>query len=245
MSIGDNIKALRESNKLSQIELAHVLGVSDKAVSTWENNKRDPRMGTIQKIADYFGVKKSDIIEGSSAVATPSEPSELAAIDSQLNGLGHAEWVRYGKYLTRQNEYRREASENLTPVRLYTVPAAAGYASPIEGEDYKIVELSNVPYDADFAIRVSGDSMEPYIKDGSIVFVNRSADLSDLDVGVFYLNGDVLIKQVVTDAFRNVHLLSANPKREDANRTIYHDSNDSLVYLGRVIIGKLPHPKYV
>ena len=105
--------------------------------------------------------------------------------------------------------------------------------------------MEDVPPGADYCIKVSGDSMEPYIKDGSYAYVKRNADLSDFDVGVFFLDGDVLVKQVVTDPLKNVYLLSANPKREDANRTILHDSSSTLVCLGRVIIGKLPQPNYV
>ena len=48
---------------LSQKELARIAGVSDKAVSTWENGTKEPRMGAVQKIADYFGLKKSNLIE--------------------------------------------------------------------------------------------------------------------------------------------------------------------------------------
>lgn len=66
MSIGYNIRKLRESKGLSQSELGEIAGVSDKAVSTWENNIKTPRMGAIQKIADYFGISKSDIIEDKS-----------------------------------------------------------------------------------------------------------------------------------------------------------------------------------
>ena len=67
MSIADNIKALRESNGMSQAEFGAIAGVSDKAVSTWENGKKTPRMGAIQRLADHFGIKKSDIIEDSPA----------------------------------------------------------------------------------------------------------------------------------------------------------------------------------
>lgn len=63
MSIGKNIKKIRELHNLSQKELAEIAGVSDKAVSTWENGIKEPRMGVIQKIADHFGILKSDLIE--------------------------------------------------------------------------------------------------------------------------------------------------------------------------------------
>ena len=64
LSIGRNIRFLRESRGLSQTQLGDIAGVSDKAVSTWELDIKTPRMGAIQKIANYFGLTKSDIIEG-------------------------------------------------------------------------------------------------------------------------------------------------------------------------------------
>jgi len=63
MSIGQNIKILRDHFNITQEELAKIAGVSNKAVSTWESGRNEPRMGVIQKIADYFHLKKSDIIE--------------------------------------------------------------------------------------------------------------------------------------------------------------------------------------
>ena len=67
MSIGENIKRLRESASMSQEDLAIIIGVTDGAISNWEQGINTPRMGSIQKIADYFGVLKSEIIEGESA----------------------------------------------------------------------------------------------------------------------------------------------------------------------------------
>lgn len=62
MSISNNIKTLRELNNLTQAELGKIAGVSDKAVSTWENGTAEPRMGAIQKIADHFKVSKGWIM---------------------------------------------------------------------------------------------------------------------------------------------------------------------------------------
>ncbi len=63
MSIAYNIKRLRESHDLTQTEFGEIAGVTDKAVSSWETGAKTPRMGAIQKIADYFHINKSDIIE--------------------------------------------------------------------------------------------------------------------------------------------------------------------------------------
>lgn len=239
----DMLGYLRKREGISQQELADKLKISRSAIGMYESGSRTPDLETLEAMADLFNVNLDTLLGKNSTNSVV--PTALLQIDTRLNKLGHQEWTRYGEYLARQKVYQKEVSEALTTVRIYTVPAAAGYASPVEGEDYEVVQLPDVPYGADFAIKVSGDSMEPYIKNGDIVFVNRRTDLDDFDVGVFYLNGDVLIKQVVTDSLKNVHLLSANPKREDANKTVYYDSNDSLVCLGRVIIGKLPQPKYI
>ena len=77
MSIGKNIKALRERSGLSQADFAKILGVTDKAVSTWENETRIPRMGVIQKIADCYGLQKTDIIEDGPLSNLPSNVMPL------------------------------------------------------------------------------------------------------------------------------------------------------------------------
>lgn len=62
MSIEKNIKELREKHNLTQKEFAQIAGVTDKAVSMWEQGKRDPRMGAIKKISDFFKIRISDIL---------------------------------------------------------------------------------------------------------------------------------------------------------------------------------------
>ena len=84
MGISENIKLLREQYGLSQKELGQIAGVSDKAVSTWEQGIKEPRMGAIQKIADHFGIQKSNIIEDNglqsqSVTLTPRDERQIAA----------------------------------------------------------------------------------------------------------------------------------------------------------------------
>ena len=62
MSIGDNIKKWRELRNLKQTELAEMVGVSDKTVSSWEINRTEPKMGMVEKICNALSCKKTDII---------------------------------------------------------------------------------------------------------------------------------------------------------------------------------------
>lgn len=63
MAIRENIIKVREVFDLTQDELAKIAGVTRGAVSQWEGGFSEPRMGAIQKMADYFGITKSNIIE--------------------------------------------------------------------------------------------------------------------------------------------------------------------------------------
>lgn len=63
MTIGQNIKRLRESRNLTQAELGAIADVTPMAVSQWENDRAYPRMGAVERMAKYFDVKKSEIIE--------------------------------------------------------------------------------------------------------------------------------------------------------------------------------------
>lgn len=54
--INERIKFLRESNKLSQPELAKLCGVSNGCISFWENSINEPKASYIIKLCKIFNV---------------------------------------------------------------------------------------------------------------------------------------------------------------------------------------------
>lgn len=52
----NRLKELRKENRLTQKELAQQLGCSRQAITWYETEKRQPRIETWQKIADFFHV---------------------------------------------------------------------------------------------------------------------------------------------------------------------------------------------
>ena len=64
-NIGQNIKALRGHHKLSQSDIARILVTSYKAVSTWENGRRGPKLKTIETLAKHFDVPIDVMVNGS------------------------------------------------------------------------------------------------------------------------------------------------------------------------------------
>lgn len=63
-NIGQNIKTLRVHHKLSQSDIARILGTSDKAVSTWENGRRGPKLKTIETLAKHFDIPIDVMVNG-------------------------------------------------------------------------------------------------------------------------------------------------------------------------------------
>lgn len=61
---GTVIKELRKKNKMTQLQLAEKLGVSDKTVSKWETAKGYPDITLLEPIADAFCVSVTELISG-------------------------------------------------------------------------------------------------------------------------------------------------------------------------------------
>lgn len=117
MSIGSNIRELREFHGLTQEEFGRIAGVSDKAVSTWENDIKIPRMGSLQRIADHFKINKGDITDGPifdrlKKAPEGNEPTEeqfkeLKFIYEKLSPEAQEEVKKYAYVLRGKEEFQR------------------------------------------------------------------------------------------------------------------------------------------
>ena len=56
MKIGEKIKEFRIDNNLSQMQLAKLIGVSQKAVDYWERNVNEPKASYIIALVKTFGI---------------------------------------------------------------------------------------------------------------------------------------------------------------------------------------------
>ncbi len=63
MSIGTNIKSLREERRLTQEQVAESLGISFQAVSSWERDEYKPDTDKLIRLAELFDVSISAIAE--------------------------------------------------------------------------------------------------------------------------------------------------------------------------------------
>ena len=99
---------------------------------------------------------------------------------------------------------------------------------------YEEIEVAShrVPHRADFGIRIKGDSMEPLILDGAIVWVKSQIQLQNGEIGIFVLNGDALCKKLKINDQGKPALYSVN----EAYPPISLSQEDIVNIVGKVLI---------
>ncbi|MBQ8862834.1 MAG: helix-turn-helix transcriptional regulator, partial [Clostridia bacterium] len=62
--VGNLISKLREEKGLSQSELGSLLGVTNKAVSRWENGRGYPDTSLLLKLSDVLEITVDELLKG-------------------------------------------------------------------------------------------------------------------------------------------------------------------------------------
>ena len=245
MSFGTQLKARREALGLSRSALAERLGVSVSAIGNYETGISFPKEDVLLQLFDALRTEPNRLFCDSYLACSFELTGTERELIEKYRSLSSAGRQTIYSLANTLCDYRDELADSreaeAEPPRLiplYTSPAAAGYAAPVPDEDFSYIPADEtVPRGADFAVRIQGDSMEPFIRDGSVVYVNRDP-LADGDVGIFCVDGAVLCKQYHRDALGVVYLFSLNRARADADVVLASTGTRSLACFGRVM---LPH----
>ncbi len=204
--IGGHIAALRRQAGLSQKELAHKLTalgepISDKALSKWEKNATLPsarQFLLLCKALEVQDISGEFLGEG---------------LAGGLNAAGRRKLTEYADLLRRSGLYEPHL-ERGRAIRLYTLAASAGPGQFLDDGDFRWIDAAGAPRQADFAVRVAGDSMEPKYHDGDTVYVKAAPSVPDGETGLFSWQGSGFIK-VLHDRPDGVYLHSLNPAYDD------------------------------
>ena len=241
MDLGDRIRERREQLGLSRPQLARRLGVSPSAVSNYELGGSFPKEDVLLRLFDCLETEPDvlfqDSFRGGSRVLSADE-RELLERYRGLTALGRetVRSVTEALCAYREDLEREKPDRETRVIPLYRSPAAAGYAAPVFGEDFDYLPVTeDVPRAAEFAVRIQGDSMAPWIADGDLVYVNHDP-LQAGDVGIFCVDGDIFCKQYYKDPAGTVYLFSLNRARSDADVVLTAGSGRTLACFGRVIL---------
>ena len=93
-------------------------------------------------------------------------------------------------------------------IKLFELPVSAGVGVYLEDELAETISVPNTEKtaDADYALRISGNSMEPKYHDGDILLVQASDSVEEGELGIFLLDGCGFFKIYGGD-----RLISLNP----------------------------------
>ena len=61
--LGEKIKKYREKKKMTQVEVADVLGVKPATISKYEAGTIEPNIGSLKKLAELFGVSVDELLK--------------------------------------------------------------------------------------------------------------------------------------------------------------------------------------
>lgn len=152
---GKNLERLRKLKNITMSELAEAVGVSQSTVSDWINGKKMPRSGSIQKIADFFNVEKTDLLldENNGKNIMPVE--ELISIPI-LGTITCGEPI-----LAVQNleGYRQEIKDGLPNGRMFYLKTKGDSMSPTVPENSFVLinEQPDVEDGEIAAVLINGD----------------------------------------------------------------------------------------
>lgn len=64
LTLAENLKELRSMNRLTQDDIAKMLGVSVITIGAYENGRKIPRLEKLIRLADYFGISLDNLVRG-------------------------------------------------------------------------------------------------------------------------------------------------------------------------------------
>lgn len=173
--IAMNIRRLRQLFDLTQLQLAEIAGVSNQAVSNWENGESQPKMGRLQRIADHFGLSVSALVED----------GVLDRVDPVTRRVRPDGAITPRAANTGVPVYGRIAAG--TPIE----------AMPVE-DSYWLPPEVLADHPRCFFLRVEGESMNRVLPNGTLALIDPDAEVRNGDVAAVTVNGhDATIKRVL------------------------------------------------
>lgn len=217
---GDRLKMFRKLKHLSQMQIAEHLGVRNTTVSQWENNVNGIDVKYIWPICQILEITPSILLgydqeEIPESLKLSFNEKYLLEVYNSLSQNGKDTLIDIAKSL---GDFEKNQTTLVMPIinsgtvpttelDYYEMAAGMGTGQIVENPIPQKMNIPTrqVPSNADFIIRVVGDSMEPTFSNNDKLFIESTNVLEVGDIGVFNFNGEQLVKE-----FGNGELISHN-----------------------------------
>ena len=245
MSFGSRLRERREALGMKQNELGRLLGVTGSAIGNYENAVSSPKAEVLYRAFDVLQCDANYLFQDEMhrSPADGVSPAELDMLQKYRALDGH------GRELIDtilDMEHSRLAAPVPAAPRTRIIPLlgnsfAAGIGEPDFGNALEEYEVA-ADVRADFAVRVNGDSMEPWLPDGSVALGVKGMP-RDGDVAALMVDGAFYVKQVCIDAPGNLYLFSLNRDRADLDLEVRATAGSNVSCFGTILMDKrLPLP---
>lgn len=228
------LAGISDSPKLSNIlAICDALGCSVNYLLTGEPENNNNYMLSAEEMAIIDSYRKLDAHGKDIVSVVISKESERLGVEYHEKKVVANKSHSSGAKILSRIDTRMSVTSDVKKrgILLYNLPVSAGpgvYLDDTASEEIKIPDNEKTA-NADFALRISGNSMEPKYHDGDILLVEDSDYVEIGELGVFILDGNGYFKKYGGD-----RLISINPEYKDILLKDYAEA----VCCGRVT-GKL------
>lgn len=232
-----------------QRELTTYLGLKSVAFSEWKSGKSKSYKKYLIEIADFFNVSLDYLVYGKEKSSLTSELSadeqELFKIYKGLSIENKARVRERAEVLAELeapavNEPEPEEDKEIETIFIEysTLRVSAGTGEPLIDDTYpEFIEVkrSELTEEANFAVKINGNSMFPHYKNNDIVLVRSQPEVAVGEIGIFTIDGEGYIKERGEN-----RLISLNPEYDD----IYFKEGQDIRCKG-LVIGTLEDEDFV
>lgn len=243
-SYGDVLKELRLKCGYDQryvLKALREMGIEtgQAQISRWENNHNNPNLQQFLGLCRLYEIKDPYLIFEKCDIQKDADLLRIEKLLKSLNQEGRGKAEEYTQLLVDSKKYAPakprgkiiEMPQRTLP--LFDVGVSAGTGMFLDSPNYEMIAVPDeVPNTATFCVHVSGDSMEPTLEDGELLWVHQQPTLENGDIGIFLVNGDAYVKEY-RHTEKGIFLISHNKKYKPIQITEYTE--------GR-IFGKVVYP---
>lgn len=207
-----------QNKGITEKECLKMCSINTSFLTDWKSDKiKNPSIDKVVKLANFLNLDLNELLLG---INNPShslteDENSLLAIYNKLSSSDKTRVSERAETLAelaaerameQKKEHRTErihAAQKCLPlndtceIRYYDRAASAGTGLFLDEAIAETLTVQNTPeaQQADYAIPVSGDSMEEEYHDGDIVLVKSCPCVRKGEVGIFLLDGSVYIKE--------------------------------------------------
>lgn len=233
-NIQERLKQARIEKNLTLEEVANILGKTKSTISKYETGDiENLKFQAINQLSELYDVSPAWLMCWTDIKDKNISTNNLIKLYCSLSDEKKKEVFKYMQYL-KSIDSTEETSEELFALRnKVQILGQTAAGQPLEYSDTiteDINNLSDVPANADFALTVKGDSMEPEIKNGSIIYIHSQEDVENGTISIVEIDGAVTCKKVYKED-NKLKLVSLNEKYEP----MFIDKGNVRI-LGKVIL---------